>query len=129
VGQLAKVAVQLAKHPVTGQTTGEDWATPYMRTAESLRLSIFRKKLDKNLPATRGMVIQTLLEVLRIPLRESVLPYVDVPEGSLYAKAVATATRLGIVHGDEGAHTFRPNAPVNRAEAATMIMLALRAKE
>lgn len=128
LGQLAKVALQLRGHQVSGITTGKNWATPYMTAAESLGLSAFGKKLNPGTPATRGAVLQTILEVLDIPLVESSAPYFDVPADSMYAKAVSTGTTLGIVSGDDNVNTFRPNAPINRAEVAKMIVLALEKK-
>ena len=137
LGQLAKVAVQLAHRSVTGSTIGSRWAHPYMNAAQAMRLSAFLRKMDAATVATRGMVLQTILEALDIPLQQKARsPYADVPDGSIYASAVATATTLGIVSGDPSAdsgqadqdRTFRPNAPINRAEVAKMIVLALAQK-
>lgn len=125
LGQLAKVAMKLANHYIKETVAGPEWATPYMKASEEMNLSTFQKRMNAHAPASRGAVIQTILEVLNIPLEEGDLPYSDVPAGSMYAKAIATATALGIVNGDAEADTFRPNAPVNRAEVAKMITLAL----
>lgn len=126
LGQLAKVAVQLSRRTITGDTTGDQWATPYMNAAKALSFSAFSHRLSAASPATRGAVLQTILEALDIPTSDGPLPYSDVPQGSMYAQAIATATALGIVSGDDGdARTFRPNAPVNRAEVAKMITIAL----
>ncbi len=126
LGQLAKVAVKLAgKQVVTTQMIGQEWALPYMQEAEKMGLSAFLNKIDEGMPATRGAVVQTILEALKIPLQDAALPYSDVPTGSMYAKAIGTATKLGIVNGDAEQNTFRPNAPINRAEVAKMIVLAL----
>lgn len=49
--------------------------------------------------------------------------YNDLEEGAWYLSTVASATRFGIVEGfDDG--SFRPNAPVNRAEALKIILKA-----
>jgi len=126
LGQLAKVATQLAAFPVGAEGSGDAWAAPYVEAASAMKLSAFTHTVQAASPATRGIVLQTLLEVLKIPLTENETLYADVPTGSLYAPVVATATRLGIVSGDDGQNTFRPNAPINRAEVAKMITLALQ---
>lgn len=126
LGQLAKVATQLAAFPVGAEGSGDAWAAPYVEAASAMKLSAFTHTVQAASPATRGIVLQTLLEVLKIPLTDDEPLYMDVPTGSLYAPVVATATRLGIVSGDDGQNTFRPNAPINRAEVAKMITLALQ---
>lgn len=125
MGQLAKIALRLAKANVPPAISGEDWYAPFVREAKTFRLTSFKANVDAAKPATRGVVITTLLEVLHIPTELDNLPYADVPLDSPDAPAISTATRLGIVSGDDGSHTFRPDAPINRAEVAKMIVLAL----
>jgi len=121
LGQLAKVATQL-KGMNLPQGEGNAWARPFVEAAKNMKLTAFSNKIDPRLPASRGDVLQTILEALDIPLEGNDLPYSDVPEGSMYAKAIATGTALGIVSGDGDASTFRPNAAINRAEVAKMIV-------
>lgn len=47
----------------------------------------------------------------------------DVPKGSYYYNAIATAKALGIAQGDGG--LFRPGDPLSRQDAMTLIMRAL----
>lgn len=124
LGQLAKVATQLKGMNIP-QGDGNDWERPFVETAKKMELTVFSDKIDPRMPASRGDVLQTILEALDIPLEGNDLPYSDVPEGSKYAKAIATGTALGIVSGDSFASTFRPNAAINRAEVAQMIVDAL----
>lgn len=49
----------------------------------------------------------------------------DVPAGSVYAWAVATARDLGIVQGSNG--MYHPGSPITRQAAMTMICRAMRA--
>lgn len=126
MGQLAKVVTHLTDTPVKGIVNGKEWALPYVRAAEKLDIWAFDQKLDASRPATRGAVIRTVLEALNIPMEKAKESYYsDVPVNSIYADAIATATILGIVDGDEGQITFRPNAPINRAEVAKIISIAL----
>lgn len=125
VGQLAKVVALLAKKPVR-EVRGNDWAIPFVAAAKALKLTAFQDAVTAEAPATRGAVIQAILEALGIPLQQGGdLPYVDVAPGSPYARGILTATMLGIVSGDDGTNNFRPNDPINRAEVAKMIVEAL----
>ncbi len=125
MGQLAKVGDLLSGQTVT-PVIGNEWEEPYITAAKAARLSVFLSAIDPKAPARRGMVIQTILEALGIPMTGTVTSmYSDVPANSPYAAAIATATELGIVSGDAGRTTFRPNAPINRAEVAKMVVLAL----
>lgn len=49
----------------------------------------------------------------------------DVPNGSLYAQAAATAKALGIVNGIDG--QFQSNTPVTRQQAVVMLERAMKA--
>ena len=48
-------------------------------------------------------------------------PFSDVDMNDYWAEAIQWAARLGIVSGDGGADTFRPNDPVTREELAKML--------
>ena len=48
-------------------------------------------------------------------------PFSDVNMNDYWAKAIQWAAKLGIVSGDGGADTFRPNDPVTREELAKML--------
>jgi hypothetical protein len=105
------------------------WAASYVAKAEALQLSVFVPSLDVNKPATRGAVIQTLLEVLKIPTDIKIpSPFEDVTENTPYAKAITTAFAYGLVSGDLDAdgkplNRFRPDDPINRAEVSKIIAL------
>lgn len=124
MAQVAKIALRLSQTETPAPAAGEDWYAPFMRTAKVLEYSAFKGTVTASAPATRGAVILTLLEALDIPIKNGVLPYSDVATDSPYASAIATATRLGIVAGDAGKTTFRPDAPINRAEVAKMVVAA-----
>ncbi|MCM1149562.1 MAG: S-layer homology domain-containing protein [Butyricicoccus sp.] len=53
------------------------------------------------------------------------MSFADVPSGSYYASAVATASALGIVNGD--GNNFRPNDQLTRQDAMVIIKRALEA--
>jgi len=105
------------------------WAAAYLAQAEALSLSVFAPSRDVNKPATRGAVIQTLLEVLGIPTgAKAPSPFEDLPNNHPYAPAIVVATTYGLVSGDLDAsgnplNTFRPDDPINRAEVAKIIAL------
>ncbi|MFA6523156.1 MAG: S-layer homology domain-containing protein [Candidatus Peribacteraceae bacterium] len=107
------------------------WASVFVAQAESMGLTVFAPDLDVHVPATRGAVIQTLLEVLGIPTGIKIaVPFTDVSSDHPYAQAIATAAAYGLIEGDKDAggnplDTFRPDGEINRAEAAKIISLAV----
>jgi hypothetical protein len=133
--ELLKMAL-LAAGKSTGTGTPEnrsargDWSTSYVKAAENLGLSVYIPSLDIRLSSTRGQVIQTVLEAFGVQITAGENPFHDLPSSSPFAFAVETATKLGILSGDTDAQgnakgTVRPNDPINRAEAAKIIVLAL----
>jgi len=105
------------------------WAAGFVAQAETMSLSVFSPKLNVHSPATRGAVIQTILEVMGIPTGIKIAaPFSDVPSNHPYAQAIATAAAYGLIGGDTDVNgndlgTFRPDAPVTRAEVAKIIAL------
>ena len=91
---------------------------------EEIGVSVFKSSPNVDSPATRGAVIQTVLETLGVNIEKELdNPYKDVSKSNKFADAIFTATKLGIVAGDtkrDGslAGSFRPNSAVNRAETA-----------
>lgn len=94
-----------------------------------MSLSVFDPKLNVHSPATRGAVIQTILEVMGIPTGIKIAaPFSDVPSNHPYAQAIATAAAYGLIGGDTDVNgndlgTFRPDDPITRAEVAKIIAL------
>lgn len=102
------------------------WAEGYVKKAEELGLDIVLGDVDINRPATRAEVVRMMLEALGIkPEAVSSVDFSDVPVTHKHAAFIQYAKDLGIVSGDAGKTTFRPDAPVNRAEAAKIANLIL----
>ncbi|MEK7126846.1 MAG: S-layer homology domain-containing protein [Patescibacteria group bacterium] len=97
------------------------WAAGYVKQAENIGLSIDLNNLNR--PATRAEVIEMIMEIADVPLDEisDESSFSDVPDGSRYAKYVEAAKAMGIISGDSGRNTFRPNEGINRAETAKVI--------
>jgi lysophospholipase L1-like esterase len=129
--ELAKIAGSLAGKPPTTETPKNrsargQWAAGYIKAAEDMHLSVFTPSLNVNRPASRGAVVQTLLEALGAPLVPASTSFQDVPATGPYARAIATAVKLGLIRGDTDMQgrsrgTFRPDAPIGRAEVATIL--------
>ncbi|ALM09793.1 MAG: hypothetical protein PeribacterA2_0408 [Candidatus Peribacter riflensis] len=130
--EIAKMAVEAAglePKNVTPQIRSArgQWSAGYIAALEDLGLSVFSSSsLDVNAPAPRGAVLQIILEAFG----ETILVpqggvYSDVSAGSAHAGAIESATAAGIVSGDDGRSTFRPNASVNRAETSKIVRNAM----
>ena len=52
------------------------------------------------------------------------ISYGDVPSSSWFSRAVSSLSYAGIVSGDPGANSFRPEADINRAEFLKMVIAA-----
>ncbi len=115
--------------PPRNDTAKGTWASAYVAKAESLQLSVFTPSLNVNKSATRGAVIQTILEVLGFPIPKTPASFDDVPSSHPYSQAIGLAAYSGLVTGDTTAdgtllNRFRPDEPINRAEVAKIIALA-----
>ena len=71
------------------------WASAYVKLAEDDHLAVFTPALDVNTPATRGAVIQTILEVMGFVIGKTTSTFSDVPANHHYGPAIA----LGAFHG------------------------------
>jgi hypothetical protein len=136
--QLAKMALATGHHDVSSagglpqnRSARGQWSQPYIRLAETLRLSAYSPSLDVNAPASRGAVVQTILESLGIPLQaDAPNPFHDLSVRDPYRKALTTAAALGLISGDTGADGkptgyVRSAALINRAETAKILAKAL----
>jgi hypothetical protein len=135
--EILKMALQAAGKPLgTGapqnHSAHDDWSAPYVKTAEDLHFSVYVRSLDVRQTATRGQVVQTIVEAFGLPPATAPAPFRDVPPSHPYAAAIAAAQTLGIVSGDIDpagrlVGVFRPDAPINRAEVAKILTLAMKA--
>lgn len=135
IGQLAKIAVQLAKVDVgscgsivKNQSVGGTWAEIYVRCAEQRGWAVYADgSVDPSGDATRAEVIATLLQALAV----KIVPrtggvFSDVDSSVEFAAAVEMAAKAGVVSGDsdtQGNFTgfFRPRDSVKRAEVAKIV--------
>lgn len=111
-------------------SAGNTWASAYVATAESLLLSVFHPSTDVHQHATRGEVLQIIVEIVKAPRSTTPPPFTDVPADHPYAPAIAAAFGLGLIEGDKGGdgtllHRFRPDAFINRAEVSKIIAMML----
>lgn len=111
------------------KTAQGSWASSYVGIAESLSLSIFTPNTDVNSIATRGQVVQLIMETMSITIGKTPANYSDVPNSHPHSNAIAAATFFGLIAGDTKSdgtplNTFRPDAPINRAEASKLIAMA-----
>ncbi|MDD5623086.1 MAG: S-layer homology domain-containing protein [Candidatus Peribacteraceae bacterium] len=126
--EIAKMAVEaagleLSSNSPKNRSAKGQWSAGYIAALEERGVSLFADpSLDVNAPAPRGAVLQIVLEAFgqTIPAAQGGV-YSDVSAGTAHAGAIEASTLTGIVSGDDGKTTFRPNAPINRAETAKII--------
>ncbi|WP_135548735.1 S-layer homology domain-containing protein [Paenibacillus cymbidii] len=76
-------------------------------------------------PITRAEFAAILVRALGLPADGGKPPFADVPAGAWYAGAAASAAAYGLIGGYEDG-TFRPDQPISRQEAFTMLGAALK---
>jgi hypothetical protein len=105
------------------------WAAGYVKAAEDAPFTVYVPPLDVNAPATRGAVVQTVLEVLGFPIGGTDATFTDVPPNHPYNHAIAVAAFYGFISGDDVRSTFRPDDAIDRAEVAKLIALARKVSQ
>jgi len=132
IAQLSKVAHKVsgineseARGEVRNTNARSTWFEQYYVSAEQLNWQAFRNERENpGRPATRSEVIATIMQALDVrriwPKGEI---FNDVQPNSLYAASIETAAIDEIISSSE--KSFRPNDPVNRAELAKIITLAI----
>lgn len=143
VAELAKMAHRLGgvqekeiEEPSVNPNVPESaWFAEYMASAEHRGWVIYADAtIDPIRPATRAEVLVTLLQALDVPVHwPTGEVFTDVNwRTTPFAGVIETAAADGVVAGrtdDEGRPTgiFEPDAPVNRAEMATILVHAKEA--
>ena len=83
---------------------------------------------DLNRPATRGEVIRMILEASGVKpdtaTLEKVEQFADISRSHPDFEYIMEARRLGIIDGDKGLNTFRPDENINRAESTKIVFNA-----
>ncbi len=97
------------------------WYYPYVRTMvqQSLMNGVNDTSFSPNGTLTRGMLVTILFRMQGEP-EAAPASFTDVEEGKWYTKAVNWASECGVVKGFTD-NTFRPNDPVTREQAATIL--------
>lgn len=136
IAQILKISLLASKNtipsslPLPKNPTAIDWSAPYAAMAELQSLSIRNESMQRS--ATRGEVIQTVLEVFNVQPNTSLSnPFKDLDRTHPYANAILTAASLHIITGDlyengVSKETVRPDDAINRAEVAKIIQEALQ---
>lgn len=140
IEQLAKIAVQVAHVDSAGcssslkNASAEDrWSEVFIRCAEQWGWAVFADgSVIVDQPATRAQVVATILQAFGVKYDQRTGTVFSDVDGSVeFANAIETAANDGIVSGyadAEGNATglFKPLDPVNRAEVAKIVTIALQ---
>ncbi len=116
-----------ATTPFTDVATGWDWAKP---SIEFLRQSGITNGYGNNRygpgrQISRAEFTLMICRAFQFQTNTGTASFPDVPATSVYASAIAAARNLGIVQGENG--LFKPNNPITRQSAMTMICRAIQA--
>lgn len=76
---------------------------------------------------SRQHVMAIIAKIMDLPSIREAKTFTDVPVGHPYYEAIQTAYRTGIIDGYQG-DTFKPEAPVTRAQLAKILALAFDLK-
>lgn len=138
VAEVLKMALEAAGKDIKGLAPPRNasakgmWASAYVAKAEALNLAVVTPDRNVNSSATRGEVVQIVMQTMEILTRvdETLVQnlYTDLPVKYPYRTAILSATIQGLITGDTDADgnrlgSFRPSDPINRAEVAKIIAL------
>ena len=116
-------------------TARGSWSVRYVACAESKQWSLYSDgTVDVKRPATRAEVVGLILEAFQVPMQQwsgSGSLFIDVDASTQYTPAIVTAVLNGIITGYADANgnltgAFGPQNPINRAELAKMLSIALQ---
>lgn len=121
--EIIKMVVELSGRTADGNPSKpqlrDGWYAPYVAASEDLTTTRLLNAPGEE--ATRGEVIQTMLEVAGVPIYPNdTQVFSDVSASNPYKAAIEQAYNMNIVSGYEDG-TFKPDAPINRAEVAKLI--------
>ena len=132
LAEIAKVVSEAARNNIDADTDFSElsnkeqqhWAKKYLRHMK--RYQLLNNLDDPNRPATRAEVIRAILKAYGMTeVSAEGLPDAFPDTDDAFVKK---AYALGIIGGyDDG--TFRPHAPINRAEVAKIVTLAIEMLE
>lgn len=137
VGEILKMALKAAQVDETKcrgtlsiVQAENHWARQFVLCAQEKKMRLIAKKPDLNRPALRAEVLSVIFDAFGDKVPPLFAPFTDTVNHALESD-IAYAAALKMVSGDKDANgkplkTFRPNAPVNRAEAAKIIYERLR---
>lgn len=129
--QAAKMLVDAMQQPTAAPTAptfsdveAERWSYAWIEAAaQNGYVTGFDGRFDPERSITRAELAAILSRAaakLALIRAESAVSFTDVEDDKWYAAPIRQAARYGLVNGYEDG-TFRPNAAVTRAEAATMV--------
>lgn len=130
--QAAKVDTSLCPQPLRHSDAQDHWARPFVGCAEAVQLRLLdadaRLALDR--AATRAEVLTIVHDMFGQQPAPIFAPFNDTREHA-YEGDIGFGVIEGIVSGDVDAQgrplgTFRPDAPINRAEVSKIIFERLK---
>ncbi|HVW66555.1 MAG TPA: LamG-like jellyroll fold domain-containing protein [Candidatus Peribacteraceae bacterium] len=98
------------------------WPADYLRIAQSRGLTVYEHLSNVNAAISRGDVAQSVVDLLDLAKGTGFVPsFSDLPQTHPNASSIRILVSLGLMTGDDGKTTIRPDATLNRAEAAALL--------
>ncbi len=118
---LATLPLPLVSGPPQNLSARNTWAASVIATTEQHGLTILTPQRDVHTPMSRGAVIESMVELAGLTATLAANRFSDLPASHPYTHAILVATQLGLVRGDDGKTTLRPDEPISRAEVAVLL--------
>ena len=119
---LATIPLPLVSGPPQNLSAQSTWAAAVIATAEQRGLTMLNPQLNVHSAMSRGAVIESMVELAGLSGPPAPNRFSDLPASHPYAHAILVASQLGLITGDSGKTTVRPDDPISRAEVAVMLI-------
>lgn len=125
-GEFAKMLLLFTGRNPADVQNPVHWADPYVLALRQRGIRVYQNtQLNLDTFVSRGVVVRALLEMYGIaPDNAPRTDFADLPGDHPYARDFWKAVELGLLSGDATGNTVRPDAPLNRAELAKLLLKA-----
>ena len=126
INSLTNSTYSVVWHPLTFADVEGHWAQNAVNNMSSRMVvnSATEKLFEPDRDITRSEFAAAIVRALGLRLEKGAAPFRDVSVDDEYNSAIKTAAAFNLINGFEDG-TFRPNAPITREQAMTIIAKAM----